>query len=295
MKDPLPLWRSLLYVPANRSRFVEKARSTGADAIQLDLEDSIAPGEKDAARLLVRDAAATLADVADVIVRINRPLSLAVRDIEAVVCPQVTAISLPKVEGPEQVRLLAEVVAEAEVRTGMTLGATRLIVGIESAAGWLRMHEIATAHERIVAMLLGSEDFSQSVGMAASPEALHGPKQAMVIAAAAAGILPLGLVGSFANYRDVDAFAAMIERSVDLGFKGASCIHPDQVAALNDGFSPRPAAIADARKVVAAFDQAVAAGQGAVGLEGRMLDLPVVERARATLARAARLPVAATG
>ncbi len=282
-----PIWRSLLYVPANRERFIEKAATCGADAVQLDLEDSIAPGDKDAARAMIPVAVKRLANApSDIIVRINRPLSLAVRDIEASVLPGVSALSLPKVESADHVRLIAETVAEAEQRNGVAAGSTRLILGIESAAAWLRMAEIAAAHPRVVAMLLGSEDFSLDVGMVTDPAALLGPKQAMVIAAASAGIIPLGLVGSFANFRDTEAFAAMVARSRELGFRGSSCIHPDQVPLLNAGFSPSAEELARAQKIVAAFE---IAQSGTVNFEGTMLDLPVVERARATVALNARM------
>lgn len=291
MKRPSPLWRSLLYVPVNKPRFIEKAARSGADAIQLDLEDSIAPDEKESARQLVRDAARKLVTAADIVVRINRPLSLAVRDIEAAVCPEVSALSLPKVESADHVKLLAEVISHAELAAKMEIGVTRLILGIESARAWLRMGEIARADDRVVAMLLGSEDFAHSVGMATDPDALLLPKQQMVIAAAAAGIMPLGIVGSFANYRDLDGFRAMVARSAKLGFRGSSCVHPDQVPLLNEGFSPSAATIGHARDLVAAFDQGLSVGQGAVGIDGQMLDLPIVERARAVLALAERLEI----
>ena len=290
MTAAMPLWRSLLYVPANVERFVNRAISSGADAIQLDLEDGVAPAEKDSARQVVASAAQrSAASGGDVIVRINRPLGMAVRDIEASVCPSVTALSLPKVESADHVRLLSETVAEAELRAGMPLGATRLIVGIESPRAWHDMMGIASADPRVVAMLLGSEDFASAVGMTTAPENLLGPKQAMVIAAAAAGVLPLGLVGSFANYRDTEAFRAMVLRSRAIGFRGSSCIHPDQVPLLNEGFSPTGDELAKAREVVAAFDEAVRSGSGAVGLDGAMLALPVVERARAVLALQERI------
>jgi citrate lyase subunit beta/citryl-CoA lyase len=295
MSKVAPIWRSLLYVPVNIGRFVERAAATDADAIQLDLEDSIAPSEKDHARGLVQAAAARIAaGGADVIVRINRPLGLAIRDIEASVCPQITALSLPKIESADHVRLISETIAEAECAAGMAIGSTRLIVGIETPQAWLGMAGIASADPRITAMLLGSEDFSSATGMSTSPENLLGPKQALVIAAAAAGILPLGLVGSFANYKDKEGFRAMVARSRDLGFRGSSCIHPDQVAILNHGFGPRSEEVDAARRVLDAFEAAQTDGRGAVGLDGVMIDLPVVARARSVLALETRLATRAT-
>lgn len=285
--EAAPNWRSLLYVPANKERFVRKAAQCGADAVQLDLEDSIAPSEKMQAREAIAGAVDTLQTApCDIIVRINRPLSLAIRDIETCVRPGVAALSLPKVESADHVRLIAEAIAEAEVRNGVPIGTTRLIVAIETANAWLQMEHIAKSHPRVAAILLGSEDFALSVGIAPDPASLYGPKQALVIAASAAGILPLGLVGSFANFKDSDAFAGLVSRSRALGFRGSSCIHPDQVPLLNAGFSPAPEDVAKAREIVAAFD---AAQSGAVAFEGAMLDRPVVERARATIAMSKKM------
>lgn len=286
----LPLWRSLLYVPVNVAKFVERAPLTGADAIQLDLEDSIAASEKESARSLVQDAAKGIADSGiDVVVRINRPLSLAVRDIECSICPSVRALSLPKVESADQVRLLSEVMAEAELRAGMAVGATRLIIGIETPSAWFKMPEIASAHARNAAMLLGSEDFATEVGMSSRGDNLLAPKQALVLAAAAAGILPLGIVGSFANFRDIDGFRAMVKRSRALGFRGSSCIHPDQVDILNEAFAPESSEVDAARRIVDSYEAAIGDNRGAVALDGAMIDLPVVERAKRLLEIHARV------
>lgn len=280
------LWRSLLYVPANVEKFIERAPRSGADAIQLDLEDSIAPSEKASARGGLAAAAERIAAAGmDVVVRINRPLSLAVRDIEAAVGPSVKALSLPKVESADHVRLLSETVAEAELRAGVHPGTTRFILGIESPSAFLRMAEIASADPRNTAMLLGSEDFATAVGMSTAAENLLGPKQALVIAAAAADLLPLGIVGSFANFRDTAAFQAMVQRSRAIGYRGSSCIHPDQIPILNREFAPSESEISAARAVMERFEQALSGQAGAIALDGAMIDLPVVERARATLAQ----------
>lgn len=285
-----PLWRSMLYVPVNVQRFVAGAANADADAIQLDLEDSVAPSEKDQARTLVQSAAIQASrGGADVIVRINRPLGLAVRDIEASVCPLVRALSLPKVEGPDHVRLLSEAVAEAELRAGMTVGSTAFIVGIESPQAWLKMAEIAGADRRIAAMLLGGEDFATSLGVAPTVENMVGPKQALVIAAAAAGIMPLGVIGSFANFRDLEGFRTMARRSRQMGFRGSGCIHPSQVPVLNEEFAPGQEELTKAREIVERFEAAQREGAAALSIDGAMIDLPVVERARTLLNFQARI------
>jgi citrate lyase subunit beta/citryl-CoA lyase len=286
----LPVWRSLLFVPVTQPRFVAGAARRGADAIILDLEDSVAPSEKARARTLVPEAAALVAKGgADVVVRINRPLRLAVRDIEAAVGPGVKALALPKTDSAEHVRLIAEIVDEVEAERGMAPGATRLIAMVETAEAFFRIAAIARAHPRLCALNLGAEDFATSAGIMAEPEALTMPKQMAVFAARAAGIMPLGFIGSVADFSDLDGFRATIRRSRRFGFIGASVIHPSQIAILNEEFRASAAEIDHARRVVAAYDAALAAGVGAVTVDGRMIDVPVVERARLLLEREAAI------
>ena len=284
--SPLPVWRSLLFVPVTAKRFVDGAARRGADAIILDLEDSVAPSEKEHARALVPEAAATVSrGGADVVVRINRPLRLAVRDIEAAVGPQVLALALPKVDSPEHVRLIAETVDEVEVERGIAPGATRLIAMVETAAAFFRIAEIARAHPRLCALNLGAEDFALSVGILPEAEGLFMPKQMAVFAARAAGIMPLGFIGTVAEYHDLDGFRQTIRRSRRLGFIGASVIHPSQIPILNEEFRASAEELDHARRVIAAYDKALAEGVGAVTVDGKMIDFPVVERARLLIER----------
>jgi citrate lyase subunit beta / citryl-CoA lyase len=222
---------------------------------------------------------------ADVVVRINRPLRLAVRDIEAAVGPGVLALALPKVDGPEHVQLLAEVVDEVEAERGMAPGTTRLIAMVETAAAFFRIAEIARAHPRLCGLNLGAEDFALSAGILPEAEGLFMPKQMAVFAARAAGIMPLGFIGTVAEFHDLDGFRQTIRRSRRLGFIGASVIHPSQVPILNEEFRPSPNEVDHARRVLAAYDKALAEGVGAVTVDGKMIDVPVVERARLLVER----------
>src|SRR5437588_3080891 len=157
----LPVWRSLLFVPVTAKRFVDGAARRGADAIILDLEDSIAASEKERARTLVPQAAEIVSrGGADVVVRVNRPLRLAVRDIEAAVSPGVLALALPKVDGPEHVRLLAEMVDEVEAERRMQPGTTRFIAMVETTAAFFRIAEIARAHPPPRGLHPGAADFA---------------------------------------------------------------------------------------------------------------------------------------
>ncbi len=281
----LPIWRSALYVPANVPRFIDGAHKRGADAIIVDLEDSVPIAERPAAR---RDLIATAENVArggaDVIVRINRPWRQAMLDLEAAISPHVKALAVTKVDSADHIRLVSEVVSELEAERGMTVGSTMFTAMIETADAWFRMPDIARADPRIVALTLGGEDFALSVGMLPTAEGLLMPKQQLAIAARAAGILPLGFIGTVADYKDLDAFRETIRRSRWLGFRGASVIHPSQIPILNEEFAPGADEVSSARKIVAAYDEAVAAGRGSIAVDGKMVDVPVVLRAQEVLA-----------
>jgi len=286
----LPIWRSALYVPANVPRFIDGAHKRGADAIIVDLEDSVPIAERPTAR---RDLIATAENVArggaDVIVRINRPWRQAMLDLEAAISPRVKALAVTKVDSADHIRLVSEVVSELEAERGMAVGTTKFTAMIETADAWFHMPEIAKADPRIVALTLGGEDFALSVGMLPTAEGLFMPKQQLAIAARAAGILPLGFIGTVADYKDLDAFRETVRRSRRLGFRGASVIHPAQIPILNDEFAPSADEVASARKIVAAYDEAVAAGRGSISVDGKMVDVPVVLRAQEVLAISAAI------
>jgi citrate lyase subunit beta/citryl-CoA lyase len=280
----LPVWRSALYVPANVPRFIDGAHKRGADAIIVDLEDSVPIAERPAAR---RDLQATAENVArgsaDVIVRINRPWRQTMLDLEAAISPRVKALAVTKVDSSDHIKLIAEVVSELEAERGMAVGSTQFAAMIETPDAWFHMPEIAKADRRIVALTLGGEDFALAMGMLPTAEALFMPKQQLAIAARTAGILPLGFIGTVADYKDLDAFRETVRRSRRLGFRGASVIHPAQVPILNEEFAPGADEVASAQKIVAAYDEAVAAGRGSISVDGKMIDVPVVLRAQELL------------
>lgn len=282
----LPIWRSLMFVPVNVDKFVASAHTRGADGIILDLEDSILPRDKERARTLVPEAARVVGrGGADVVVRVNRPWRLCLRDLEAVASREIRALLLPKTEGPEHVRLVAEVLDELEAERGLLRGHTQLVPMIETAGAFFRVQDIAAADSRVVALMLGAEDFALSVGMLPEAEGLFYPKQQIILAARAAGILPLGFIGTVADYKDLDAFRVTVRRSRCLGFTGASVIHPSQVPILNSEFRPSPEEVQQARKILVAFEEASKAGRGAIEVDGKMVDIPVVDRARGVIER----------
>ncbi|HEX3574937.1 MAG TPA: CoA ester lyase [Rhodopila sp.] len=290
MRDDLPVWRSLMFVPVTAEKFVRTGADRGADAIILDLEDAVAPSQKEHARTLIAAAIPQVSrSGADVVVRVNRQWRMLVRDLEAAVIPGVAAIMLTKVDSAEHVLACAEVVAELESERGLAPGSTKFIALVETATGFFRIESIARSHPRVVGLSLGSEDFAADIGMQSEPEGLFYPKQHTIFAARAAGIMPMGFIGSIADFRDQEKFRAIVRRSRRLGFMCASAVHPLQVAVLNEEFSPDAAEVERAERMIAAYDDAYRQGLGAVQFEGAMIDVPVVERARTVVKRAAAL------
>jgi citrate lyase subunit beta/citryl-CoA lyase len=280
------MWRSLLYVPVTSERFVAKAHTRGADAIILELEDAVAPSEKERARGLVSEAAATVAQAgADVLVRINRPWRLAVRDIEATVGPDVRGLVLPKLDSAEHVLVLAEITEDVERERGLPSGHTVFFARIEGAKGLLNAAEIAAAHPRVVAVGLGSTDFSVATGIAPGGAGNAIASFQVVAAARAAGRVPLGLVSTITDFSDLDAFRRVAEESRAMGLRGAPCVHPAQVPILNEVFIATGEELARAGRIVEEYERALADGVGAITVDGEFVDVPIYEQAKRLLSR----------
>ncbi|MEO7854734.1 MAG: CoA ester lyase [Rubrivivax sp.] len=282
----LPVWRSILFVPAVSDRFVESAFRQPADLLQIDLEDSVGPLQKDEARARAGGIADRFAAAGrDVSVRVNRPWRMLVRDLEAIVRPSVLAIALPKVPDASFVLSVSEVLVELEREQGLPQGHTRIIGMVEDAEGLSNMNAIASAHSRMVGLIVGAEDLAASMHMAVDNDGLYVPNVLGVAAARRAGILPVGFIGSVADFKDTDAFRARIRRARKLGFDAAFCVHPSQVPIINEEFAPSPAEVAYATGLIAEFDREVTGGRAAFTYQGRMVDLPIVDQARLVLAR----------
>jgi citrate lyase subunit beta/citryl-CoA lyase len=286
MKSDLPVWRSLMYVPVNVEKFIDKAHTREADVIQLDLEDAVPPAEKANARKLVeKNAARVRRGGADVVVRINQPLSLAVRDLEHSICPDVDGIAITKADSASHVRLLDQLVTELEAKRGMTIGHTKFLTMIETADAFTRIDEIPRASPRTVGMLIGGEDFALDMNAQPDGDVLLHPKQRMIIAARAAGVMPLGFIGTVADFSDWEKFRLMVRRARRFGFDGAGCIHPGQVKIVNEEYTPSMEEVSYARKVIQMDKEAQAAGRGSFQIDGKMIDIPVVVRAERLIRR----------
>jgi citrate lyase subunit beta/citryl-CoA lyase len=271
--------RSLLYVPATAERFVARAHERGADAIILDLEDSVAPDEKTAGRTALAQAVPAVGRAgAFVFVRIN---SETWPDAEAACCAGAAGLFVPKVRDAAALRALGERLEAIERQIGRP--AMHLVPLLEDPGAVLGARSIAGASPRVLALACGGEDLATEMDAEPTPEVLRLPKLLVHLAAKAARVLSWGLLRTVADYADTDAIAASAREARALGFDGATCVHPAVVPILNAAFTPTPEAVAHARRMVAAFE---AAGGRACAFDGRMIDVPVVERARRLLARA---------
>jgi citrate lyase subunit beta / citryl-CoA lyase len=280
--------RSALFVPVNVPRFVEKGWTRGADALILDFEDSVPVPQKKVARQLVRDAMRECArGGADIEVRINKPYAYAVEDLDACIWPGLDSIHFPKAESAREIEILDRLITERERARGLPEGRVQISIAVETALGVHNALPIALASPRVVAIALGAEDFTLDIEVEPSKEGrelLYG-KMHMVLVARLAGVQPMGTMASLADYRDIDWMGTAIREARHMGFMGAACIHPAQVRPLNLYFAPSPPEVAAARRVVQAFEAAVSEGRASVGVDGRMVDIPVAERARRVIAR----------
>jgi citrate lyase subunit beta/citryl-CoA lyase len=210
---------------------------------------------------------------------------LLVRDLESIVRASVLAIALPKIPDASFVLSVSEVLAELEREQGLAQGHTRIIGMVEDAEGLSNMNEIASAHPRMVGLIVGAEDLAVSMRMAVDDDGLYVPNVLGVAAARRAGIMPIGFIGSVADFKDTDVFRARIRRARKLGFEAAFCVHPSQVPILNEEFAPSAAEVAHATGLITEFEREVTGGRAAFTYHGRMVDLPIVDQARLVLAR----------
>jgi citrate lyase subunit beta / citryl-CoA lyase len=281
--------RSSLIMPVNQPRFVEKAYLRRADAIVLDLEDSVSPAEKGHARTMVKDAIPVAArGGADVFVRINKPVEMLVEDLDAAIHPGLTGLALPKVESAAEIHMLDELTTYWETRRGIPQGTVQFSVSVETAKGVMRAEEIASASPRIASIGAGPEDLALDLGIEATVEGteLLYIKLRMIVVANAAGVLPMGLMGTLADYADLEGLARSAREAYRVGFRGAGLIHPLQVPICNEAYAPPPQQVEWSRRVIEAFEQGVARGTASVAVDGRMIDIPIAEKARHILARA---------
>lgn len=275
--------RSLLFVPGNKARMLDKAQTLPCDAVILDLEDGVPPGEKAVARASVRQALASGSYQPSIILRLNAfGTGLTEEDLSEAFVAGVDAVCLAKAETPGDVERLSDLLVKAEEKLGLPAGAVPVCLMIETALGVLNAYEMARRNVR--ALFFGGEDLARDLGAVRSKgggELAHA-RAHLVMAARAAGAVAIDTV--FTDLTDLDGLLAEAREARSLGYSGKLLIHPAQIEPVHRAFAPSPEEVAYAHRVLEAFVEAEARGDGVLALEGQMIDAPVVARAREILA-----------
>lgn len=292
----MDLKRSWMFVPGHRQKMIDKALGLGTDAVMLDIEDGVAPGEKDTARKLIAEALGRerLRRSPARFVRINAiGHERMAADLEAVLRPGLDGLVLPKVETPEEVLKVDAILKEREPAVKVERGSVKFLVAIESPRGLLNAPTIAASTARVIGLMFGAEDYGRELGLPTSREGeardLIYARSAMVVAAASAHVQAVD--GVWVDLQDSEGLVGFARQSRRLGFSGMSLIHPSQIDPINGVFSPTPEEIDYSQRVVQAYEEAVARGDGSIAFGGQLIDRPIVERARRTLQMAKMLAV----
>ena len=283
----------MLFLPGNAPKMIINGNYLGSDAVIFDLEDAVAPDQKDAARLLVRNVLGSLEfDRVETIVRINSiDTPYWHKDLEAIVPNKPDIIMLPKTGTAHDVEVVDDYLAALEERLGMEVGTVRLMPLIETALGIENAYFIASARKRVVALFLGAEDLTADLRCKRTKEGreIDYARSRMVNAARAAGVDVYDT--PFTDVNDDEGIVADATYAKSLGFTGKASISPRHITAINTVFSPTKADIAYAYEVMDAIAEAKAQGKGAIALRGKMIDAPIVARAQQTIAAANALGI----
>ncbi|MGE4283520.1 MAG: citrate (pro-3S)-lyase subunit beta [Clostridia bacterium] len=283
------LRRTMLYVPGNNPGMIRDVHIYGSDAIMFDLEDSVSLNEKDAARFLVYNALKTFDyGIVETVVRINGlDTPFGKEDLESIVRAKPDVIRLPKAETPEDVRQTDKLISEIEEKIGMEVGTIKMMAAVESALGVINAYQIATASSRLIGIAIGAEDFVTDLKTTRSLEGIEllTARSQVLMAARAAKIDALDTV--FSDVNNEEGFINEVKLIKQLGFDGKSVINPRQIEPVHKIYTPTQMEIEKALRVLEAIEEAEKRGSGVISLDGKMIDKPIVERARRTLDLAA--------
>ena len=280
--------RALLYMPGDDRRKIEKATTLGVDCVCMDMEDGVAITQKAEARAVIAQAMKELDfGVSERCIRINSVGSgFEKYDLAAAVATNPETVVVPKVETAAQVRAISDYIEMYERSAKKAVGSIRMLVGVETAKGILNLKEIAEADRRLEAIIFGAEDYAASIGATRTKEATEVlyARSAVITACAANDLQAIDMV--YIDFHDVEGLRAEAEQGARLGFSGKQIIHPNQVAAVQEAFTPSPEAIGYAQRVVDAFTASQKEGKGAFALDGKMIDMPLLKNAQKVLDRA---------
>lgn len=284
--------RSLLFVPGNQPRMLERASGLTPDAFIPDMEDSVPDAEKANARAITAAHTDSLsAQGVAVIPRLNSlDTGLLDDDLLAVVGPRIYGVSVGKINSAADIALISAKLDALERKAGLEIGNIKLLPWIETAQAIVNVYEICSSSPRIIGAAFGAEDFTNDMGIerAEDESETFFARNAIAIAARAANVLALDT--PYFSFRDPDGLRRNAQAARQIGFKGKFAIHPAQIDIINETFSPSSAEIEQARRVVEAFREAERIGRGSTSLDGKVVDVPVVKRAEALLALAESLP-----
>ena len=280
--------RALLYMPGDDRRKIEKSTTLGVDCVCMDMEDGVAVSRKTEARAVVAQAMKDLDfGGAERCIRINSVGSGFEKfDLAAAVSTNPDSIVVPKVETAAQVRAISEYMEMYELSGKLPVGTIRLLVGVETARGVLNLKEIASADRRLEAIIFGAEDYAASIGARRTKEGTEVlyARSAVITACAANELQAIDMV--YIDFHDLEGLRAEAEQAAGLGFSGKQIIHPNQVEAVQESFTPSAEAIEYAQRVVRAFSASQKEGRGAFALDGKMIDMPLLKNAQKVLDRA---------
>ncbi len=279
--------RSLLFVPGSVPAKIRKAASIPADALILDLEDSVSESEKSYAREEVRKAVCENSFPSQIpFVRINGYRTAHWQnDVAAVAHKSLRGIKVPKCESAEEIAAIGNMLAERERAEGLWEGSIKILVSLESPMAILNAARLAEASPRVIALVFCAEDFALEMGIertAEGPELLVA-RSWTALCARAHGCLAIDAI--YSDFQDEEGLLRDTEAGRRLGFTGKLAIHPRQIEPIHRAFAPPERALAEARRVVAAFEEAQRNGQSVAALDGKMIDKPIFERARHLIAR----------
>jgi citrate lyase subunit beta/citryl-CoA lyase len=271
-----------MFVPGNRDRFVQKAKTSAADGILLDIEDGVLPAEKADARKAVAAALSESWVGPARYVRVNAistPWFAA--DLDAIIIPGIEGICLTKVVTADDVKAASAEMEKLEKKRGMKPGAVRIMAAVESALGLINAYSIASADARVSALIFGAEDYALDLGLGARREKeaaeLIYARSAIVVAATAAQVISVD--GVFPDLNNPQGLLDDVQQARRLGFTSKSTFNPRQIDVINQEFSPKPDEIEYSRKVAAGFREAEARGDASVAVGGQLVDRPIVLRA----------------
>ena len=280
--------RALLYMPGDDRRKIEKSTTLGVDCICMDMEDGVAINRKTEARSVIAQAMKELDfGSSERCIRINSIGSgLEAYDLAAALTAHPNTIVVPKIESADQVRWVTERIESFELSSGLPMGGIRLLTGVETAKGILNLKEIAASDQRLEAIIFGAEDYAASIGAKRTKEATEVlyARQAVVTACAANDLQAIDMV--FIDFRDNEGLRVEAEQGAGFGFSGKQIIHPNQVSAVQEAYTPSDESVEYAKRIVHSFEASQREGKGAYALDGKMIDMPLLKNAQKVLDRA---------